>query len=112
VVSGKLSTEKNLKIGSGAKIFANVMAASAIVSGEIQGNIKVRDSLELTTTAKVFGDVKANVLSIAAGAALHGRCQIGEEKKSKAEKVEKAEKIVEEKTALKLPKEKPLDFIK
>ena len=42
---------------------------------------------ELSSTAKVFGDVKSTVLTIAAGAIIHGKCQVGEEKKSKPEKI-------------------------
>jgi cytoskeletal protein CcmA (bactofilin family) len=85
-VTGKLRTEQHLRIGSAAKIFANVSAGSVSIAGELQGNLKVKDSVELSSTAKVFGDVKASVLSIAAGATLHGKCQIGDEKKSRVEK--------------------------
>ena len=86
-VSGKITTERNLKIGSNAKIYANITAASALIAGEVQGNIKVKDSLELTSTAKVFGDVKTKIITITAGAVFHGRCQAGDEKKSKFEKI-------------------------
>ncbi len=99
VVSGKLRTEKNLRIGEGAKIFANVAAANALIAGEVQGNIKIKESLELTNTAKIFGDIKARVLTVTSGSILHGKCQVGEEKKSKLEKVEEKtktkEKIIE-----------------
>jgi len=95
-VSGKLRTENNLRIGENAKIFANVSAANILIAGEVQGNIKVKDSLELTGSARVFGDIKANTLTIAPGAILHGRCQSGEEKKSKLEKIDdKEKKLVE-----------------
>lgn len=102
-VSGKLMTERNLRVGEGAKIFANVTAGNSLIAGEIQGNVKIKENLELTNTAKVFGDVKAKVLTMAAGAVLHGKCQIGEEKKSKVEKIE-------EKTGLKA-KEKSLEIL-
>ena len=48
MVSGKIQTEKNLQIGPGAKIFAHVSAANAIVAGEIQGNVKIKNTLHLT----------------------------------------------------------------
>lgn len=92
IVAGTLKTEKNLRIGEGAKIFANVSAANALIAGEIQGNIKIKESLELTSTAKIFGDVRSKILSVALGAVIHGKCMIGEEKKSKLEKVEEREK--------------------
>ena len=87
MVSGKLKTEKNLRVGTGAKIFASVAAQNALIAGEIQGNVKVDGNLELTGTARVFGDVKAKTLTIASGACLHGKCQAGEDRKSKLEKI-------------------------
>ena len=92
VVAGKIQTEKNLQIGERAKIFANVIAANAIIAGEVQGNIKIKESLELTSSAKIFGDVKTGSITVAPGAALHGRCQAGEDKKSKLEKVDERNK--------------------
>src|SRR3989339_925203 len=47
-VSGSVHTTKHLNVERGAKIVANVNTGSALVSGEIRGNIKVRESLELT----------------------------------------------------------------
>ena len=95
VVSGSIKTEKNLRIGQGARVFAQVSAANALIAGEVQGNIKIKENLELTNTAKIFGDVKTSVLTMAGGASLHGKCTAGEEKKAKLEKIEdfgKAEK--------------------
>ncbi|MFA6215300.1 MAG: polymer-forming cytoskeletal protein [Patescibacteria group bacterium] len=88
VVSGSIKTEKNLRVGAGAKIYADIAAANALIAGEIQGNIKIKDNLELTNTAKVFGDIKTQVLTVAAGAALIGKCIAGEDKKTKFEKIE------------------------
>jgi len=92
MVSGKIKTEKNLRIGERAKIFASVSAANALIAGEVQGNLKIKDHLELMSTAKIFGDIKSKVLTMATGASLHGRCQIGEEKPSKPEKTDNREK--------------------
>ena len=102
-VSGKIKTERSLKVGDGAKIFANVVAGNALIAGEVQGNIKVRESLELTSNAKVFGDVKTKILTMAAGAGLHGKCQIGEGKKAKLEKIDEKEKPTK-------VKEKPVEL--
>ncbi|MDD2807235.1 MAG: polymer-forming cytoskeletal protein [Patescibacteria group bacterium] len=99
IVSGSIKTEKNLHIGAEAKIFADVYAANAVIAGEVQGNIKVKDGLELTNTAKIFGDIKAQVLTINAGAVLHGKCDSGDERKSKLEKIEEREKNKAKETA-------------
>lgn len=86
-VSGSVKTDGHLRVGAGARIFADVTAASAIIAGEIQGNVRIHDNAELTNTAKVFGDFKAQTLTISPGAALHGKCSAGEEKKSRLEKI-------------------------
>ncbi len=104
-VSGSIKTEKNLRIGQGAKIFANISAANALIAGEVQGNIKIKENLEFTNTAKVFGDVKTKVLSISAGASLNGKCVAGEEKKTKFEKIEDWEKQERQRSKEKNPAE-------
>ncbi|PIS04835.1 MAG: hypothetical protein COT81_04225 [Candidatus Buchananbacteria bacterium CG10_big_fil_rev_8_21_14_0_10_42_9] len=84
-VTGNLKTDRNLQVGSNAKIFANVSAGSANIAGEIQGNVKIQDSLDLSNSARVFGDIKCKTASIASGAVVNGKVQIGEQKKSKPE---------------------------
>ena len=91
-VAGSIRTEKNLRIGQGAKIYADISAASALIAGEVQGNIKIKESLELTSTAKIFGDIKTNILNVNTGAILQGKCSVGEDKKSKLEKIDEREK--------------------
>ncbi len=91
-ISGSFRTERNLRVGTGAKIFADVTAANAIVAGEIQGEVRITESLELTSTGKIFGDVKTKVLAMGAGATLQGRASVGEEKKARLERIEDKEK--------------------
>ncbi len=92
-VSGKLETEKDLRIGAGAKIFASVSANSIISAGEIQGNVRAKETIELAGTAKIFGDIKAKSMAVAPGASIQGKCQIGDERKSRPEKLEDRNKI-------------------
>jgi cytoskeletal protein CcmA (bactofilin family) len=72
-VAGSVHTSRFLSVEPGAKIMANVRAGSAKIAGEVKGNLKVRDSLELTSTAKVAGDIEVKVLSIEPGALLCGK---------------------------------------
>jgi len=91
-VSGSIKTEKNLRIGKEAKIFADITAANAVIAGEVQGELKIKDNLELTSTAKVFGDVKTKLIKIEEGAVLQGRCVAGEDKKARLEKIEEKDR--------------------
>ncbi len=101
-VSGSIKTEKNLRIGTGAKIFASVAAANAVIAGEVQGDITIKENLELASTARVFGEIKTLILSVGAGAVISGRCQAGEEKKSRLEKMPLNEEKMKNKDKLPL----------
>lgn len=72
-VAGSVHTSRFLSVEMGAKIMANVRAGSAKIAGEVKGNLKVRESLELTSTARVMGDIEVKVLSIEPGALLFGK---------------------------------------
>lgn len=74
VVSGSVRTSQHLLVEEGAKIMAHVKASSAKVAGEIRGNVKVKEILELTGTAKVLGDIECGTLIVASGAGLSGKC--------------------------------------
>jgi len=66
--------EGMLRIGEKAMIIASIGASSAKISGQVRGNVTVDDYLEITRSAKIFGDIEASRLSVAEGALLNGRC--------------------------------------
>ncbi len=72
-VAGNVQTSKLLTVEEGAKITANVKASEAVISGDIEGNIKVTEKIELTSTAKVLGDISCKTLSVEAGALVYGK---------------------------------------
>lgn len=72
-VSGSVNTTKHLTVEKGAKIIANVKANSASISGEVKGNLKVRETLELTSTSKILGDIAVKTLSVEPGALVYGK---------------------------------------
>ena len=86
-ICGTIKTSRDLKVGPNSKIFANVSAENALISGEVQGNVVVGTKTELTATAKIFGDIKTGVLIMNNGAILNGRCQMtdGKSKSTKPE---------------------------
>lgn len=72
-VSGSVHTSKHLLVEEGAKIMANVRAGSTQIAGEVKGNIKVKESVELTSTARIVGDIETQTLVIEAGALIYGK---------------------------------------
>ena len=76
IVKGTVKADGDLIVTETASIEADVKASSAIIAGEVRGNIMVMEKLELTSTARVHGDISGKVLSVVAGAVLDGRCQV------------------------------------
>jgi len=77
IVTGNLKTKNHLKVMEGAKIQAEIEARSAFIAGEILGNITVSEELELTSSAKVKGDLNTNLISIEKGAIVNGKISMG-----------------------------------
>lgn len=73
MVSGNVKTSRLLTVEPGAKITANVKASNAVISGEIKGNVRVLERLDLTETARISGDIFCKVLSVEAGALVVGK---------------------------------------
>lgn len=90
-VSGTLKTSKNLEIGEGASVEADVFAANATIAGRVSGNLDVKDKLELLESAKVTGDIKTGILSVAAGATFTGQCAMSGEDQPAVDAVKKEE---------------------
>lgn len=72
-VTGSVNTSKNLLVEPGAKIVANVKAGSATIAGEVRGNMKVKEYVELTSTARVVGDIETKTIAVEAGALIYGK---------------------------------------
>lgn len=74
VVMGSLKTTKDLTVGQGARIEADVTAVNMHIAGEVHGNLKASGSLTLTSSARVYGDVETGIISVETGAVIQGRC--------------------------------------
>ncbi|MBU0661494.1 polymer-forming cytoskeletal protein [Patescibacteria group bacterium] len=72
-VSGSVTTSRQLVVEEGAKILANVKAGFAIISGQVKGNLKIEDQLELTETAQISGDITCKTFAVAPGALIQGK---------------------------------------
>ena len=104
-VEGSLRTERDLRVGAGARIAADVSAANAVIAGEVRGNLTVMERLELEPTAKVYGDVRTKVLIVSTGASVNGKISMGdlEERPARAmrgEKVKATEAAAEKEPVL------------
>ena len=61
-----------LIMGHGSKITGDVDVEKAIINGEINGNIKCHDYLELNTNAIVNGSIEYDIIEVQEGAKITG----------------------------------------
>lgn len=72
-VHGSMKTDGTIRVGSNAKVKAEVSASRVLVAGEIRGNIKAAEQIKLSPTAKVFGNMETSNLEIESGAVFQGK---------------------------------------
>jgi len=70
--NGSITTNDLLIIGEHAKIAADINCGSAVVSGEVTGNITASGAVELHKGAHVKGDIATPTLGIDKGAVFDG----------------------------------------
>lgn len=69
---GVLNTKGDLMIGEQAVVNADITGESIIVAGKVTGNITAFKALKLISPARVIGDIRSPLLSIAEGAIFDG----------------------------------------
>jgi len=69
-----------LIISEVAHITGEMDVPNLILHGTISGNVRSSESLKVTATGKLKGDVEYRVISLSEGASINGRCNRIEEK--------------------------------
>ena len=69
---GVLNTKGSLMIGEQAVVNADITGESIIIAGKVNGNITALKDLKLISPARVIGDIRSPLLSIAEGAVFDG----------------------------------------
>lgn len=75
-VEGEVAAKGDIVIGETGTVKASLQARNATIAGTVHGNSDVTDKLELTPTAKVYGDIKTGILIIGEGAVFKGACEM------------------------------------
>ena len=66
-------TAGTLIMGNKSRIKGNISAHTAIIGGDVNGNIICAEYLELHANARIMGDIEYKVIEIHAGAKVYGR---------------------------------------
>lgn len=79
---GDVHVDGNLTIEPGAHLTGQVYAKTVVIAGELHGNINGAARVELLESGVLAGDVKAEMLTVAAGSKMRGSVEFGWDGKS------------------------------
>jgi len=74
--TGTIVTNDVLVVGEGAKIAAEITCGSIVVHGEINGDVRAKNAIELHHPARVKGNIEAPSLMIEKGVTFEGQCKM------------------------------------
>lgn len=70
--NGQIITKDVLVIGDGAKVQAEIQAGTVIINGQVEGNVKATQIIELKTPGRVKGNLETPSLSMDRGVIFEG----------------------------------------
>ena len=78
-LQGTINSPGTLLVGDTGQVQADVQVGTAIVSGEITGNIVAQDRVEILGDGRVIGDIVTPVLVLEEGVVFDGHCKMNSE---------------------------------
>jgi len=103
---GEIATGGELLVAQGATLNGDVKTGTIRIEGQVKGNIDAQSRVQLTSSARLEGDVQAQRLEVAEGAVLIGRCVVGVNGSSRGQNSEEELKSASQ-TASSIPTVKP-----
>jgi len=76
--TGSITTSDVLVVGEHGRIDAEITCGTVVVHGEVNGNVRATQAVELHHTGRIRGDVTAPSLMVEKGALLQGAVRHGE----------------------------------
>ncbi|MFP4619151.1 MAG: polymer-forming cytoskeletal protein [Spirochaetaceae bacterium] len=76
IFEGEIVSEGSLYIAEGAKVKADITAETVILGGTVYGDVVASGKIELLSTCRLFGDIKAPCVRIADGVVFKGKCEM------------------------------------
>jgi len=82
--SGEIRTKGTLVVGESARVTAQIDAATVVVEGRVEGDIRATELVDLRGTAHTVGTIHCPSLEIQRGAVFDGRCVMQPERVAEA----------------------------
>lgn len=78
-INGNVTVTGTLIVGVTGSINGDITAQSAIIGGEVIGNVTSAERTELTQTARLIGDINTEIIVIDEKAIFQGGCNMNQE---------------------------------
>jgi len=75
---GEIDAGGILIVGDEGKVWAKVKVDTAIISGEVRGDVEAATRVELRAPGRIYGNIKAPKLVVDDGVIFHGTSIVGE----------------------------------
>lgn len=72
IITGNVVCEAKLIMGNSSEIRGTVQSNEVLIAGKFEGEMKVKESLNLKSTAKMNGEITTKKVDIEEGAILNG----------------------------------------
>jgi cytoskeletal protein CcmA (bactofilin family) len=76
-IHGNVISSSKIVVGPSGFIEGNIQGAQADITGKVQGNIAVKDLLQLRGQSNIEGNISAGKLQVDPSATFNGKCQMG-----------------------------------
>lgn len=76
VFSGEIHSESVLVVGEGASVSAEVNVGTIIINGEVKGDIRAKQGVEIRNPGRLIGNVQTPSLIIEKGVTFEGNCKM------------------------------------
>ncbi|MFD1062539.1 polymer-forming cytoskeletal protein [Winogradskyella litorisediminis] len=76
-IEGNVTTEGKVVIGKSGSITGTLKAVNVDVEGKFSGNLILKGTLSLKSSAQIDGDVQVNKLAVEPGATFNATCTMG-----------------------------------
>ena len=83
---GELFSSDTLLVGEAGDVEGEAQVGTAIVSGQVTGNLVARERVELRSSARIAGDIVTPVLVLEEGVVFDGHCKMRGDEVAAAEK--------------------------
>ncbi len=78
---GRIFGQGTLLVGPGATVEAEIESSQVVISGQVTGNVKASERIELKKPGRLLGDLTAPLVVLEEGVRFEGRCHMAVDEK-------------------------------